>query len=338
MKVRARLLSEAVVVGIVVALVAAFAIRRAGKPSRISDDRLMMGTIVSVAVFSEGENRARYAIDAAFDEIARVEGLTARRPPESVVARLDAGEDVRSPEVAGIVARSLMVSQETDGAFDITVAPLVDLWQLDEGGRLPEVGAIESALERVGYKRIAADPASGRIELPEGAAIDLDAIAKGYAVDRAVAVLAKLGIGSALVDAGGDIGFLGDSPHGSGWRVGIKHPREEGILGILTLEGGAVATSGDYQRFVLIDGVRYHHILDPTTGYPARGVVSVTVTAPTALQADALATAVFVLGPEKGMAFVERTEGVEAVIVIGDEAVEDILVSSGLEGKFETVQ
>ena len=120
-----------------------------------------------------------------------------------------------------------------------------------------------------------------------------------------------------------------------GWRVGIKHPRAGDLLGVLTLDGGSVATSGDYQRYVMVDDRRFHHVLDPSTGYPARGVVSVTVTAEAAMDADALATAVFVMGPEHGMWLVEELEGVEAIIVTGEKSVGEILISSGLRGRFD---
>ena len=166
-------------------------------------------------------------------------------------------------------------------------------------------------------------------------AIDLDGVAKGYAVDRAVAVLESMGIETGVVDAGGDVGFAGTPPGADGWRVGIQHPRQDGLLGVALLDGGGIATSGDYQRYAVVDSIRYHHILDPATGYPSRGVMSVTVATERAVDADALATAVFVLGPDEGLALIERTPGAEAVLVTGDaDSVGRVLVSSGLKEKF----
>ena len=138
----------------------------------------------------------------------------------------------------------------------------------------------------------------------------------------------------AILDAGGDLRFLGEPPGGGPWTVGIKHPREDGLLGVVTVDGGSVATSGDYQHYFEVDGVRYHHILDPATGYPARGVMSVTVLTERCMDADAYATAVFVLGARRGMRLVERLDGVEAVIVTGEDAVDEVLLSSGLEGRY----
>ncbi len=328
----------------VVALILVFSMRWKGGRSPSTDEhRIMMGTIVSITVFSADESAAAGAIDAAFDEIARVEALTTRYSQASELSRINAAADGVSairvdPEVMGIVRRAIEISTLSNGAFDVTVAPVVDLWTFEEGGVVPSRDAIEAALPLVDYRRVLVDTAAGTLLLPSEAAIDLDAIAKGHAVDRAIAVLRELGIESAIVDAGGDVGLLGESPRPGGWRVGVKHPRGDGLLGVLTLDGGSVATSGDYQRYAVIGDTRYHHVLDPATGYPARGVVSVTVAAETAMDADALATAVFVMGPERGMRLVEELPAVEAVIVTGEEEVGDILVSSGFRGRFDEAE
>ena len=145
--------------------------------------------------------------------------------------------------------------------------------------------------------------------------------------------LADTGIEHAYLDAGGDIGLLGPKPDGSPWRIGVRHPREAGqLIGVLTLSGGAVVTSGDYERAFTVDGKRYHHILDPATGLPATSLASVTMVAPTAMEADALSTAVFVLGPERGLALVESLPGAEAILVTPDL---DVLVTTGLKDKLE---
>lgn len=338
---RKRFLREILALVAVVALILVFAVRRKdGAASSVDEHRLMMGTIVSVTVFSpDGEASAR-AIEAAFDEIARVEALTTRYSPESEISRINSLEGERAgaipvnPEVVRVVRTSLAISELSGGAFDVTVAPLVDLWQFEEDGVIPSQEAIEAVLPLIDYTRVHADAHGASLTLPSGIRVDLDAIAKGYAVDRAVAVLEEQGVESAIVDAGGDVGLLGAPPRAEGWRVGVKHPRSGGLLGVLTLDGGAVATSGDYQRYTTVEGRRFHHILDPSTGYPASGVVSVTVSAETAVDADGLATAVFVMGSERGMGLVEKLPGVEAVIVTGEEEIGEILVSSGLRGQF----
>lgn len=336
---RRRLLVEILGLLVVVGLFLVYAARRSGEPANLNETRLLMGTVVTVTVFTDDEATGRDAIGAAFDEIARVDRLTSRYDPESALVRLNgdarrAGGVPIDPELLRLIARALEVSRASRGAFDPTVGPLMDLWPLTPDMTLPDPDAVEAAVRRVGYERVIADTGRGVITFPADAEIDLSAVAKGYAVGRAIAVLARLGVDAAVVDAGGDIGLLGAPPHAGKWQIGVKHPRRDGILGVVTVGGGSIATSGDYQRYVVIDGRRYHHILDPSTGYPAGGVMSVTITSKNATDADALATAVFVLGAERGMKLVEALPGVEAVIVTGDEDVGGILVSSGLTKSF----
>jgi thiamine biosynthesis lipoprotein len=316
--------------------------KRDGSPS-IDEHRIAMGTIVSVKVFSTDEDAAARAIEAAFDEIGRVEALTTRYSPESEVSRLNAAADGSSAvpvggEVLAIVRRAIEVSKLTGGAFDATVGPVVDLWAFGRTGVVPTREEIGAALPLVDYRRVRVDTTGSSLVAPPGTVIDLDAIAKGYAVDRAIAVLAEHGVARAIVDAGGDVGLLGEPPHADGWRVGIKHPRADGLIGVLSIDGGGVATSGDYQRYTMVGDRRYHHVLDPATGYPAPGVMSVTVVAETAMDADALATAVFVMGPERGVLLVEELPAVEAVIITGDDTVGEIVASSGLSGRFHAAE
>jgi len=336
---RRRLLLEILGLLVVVGLIIVYGVRRSGGPQKLEDTRLLMGTVVTVTAFTDDEKVGREAMSAAFDEIARVDRLTSRYDPESALVRLNG--DVRraggvpvDPELLRVLARTLEIARASGGAFDPTVGPLMDVWPLTAGMALPSPDAVAAAVARVGYARVVADTAKGVVTLPADSEIDLSAIAKGYAVGRAIAVLKRPGIDAAIVDAGGDIGLLGTPPHEGSWRIGVKHPRKDGVLGVVTVDGGSVATSGDYQRYVMIDGKRYHHILDPSTGYPARGVVSVTITSANAADADALATAVFVMGAERGMRLVEGLPGVEAVIVTGGEELGDVIVSSGLKERF----
>jgi len=339
---RKRLLLEIVGFIVVVALVAVYAVRRSGgigEPVTLEDQRIMMGTVVSMTVFTHDEERGRDAIEAAFAEVARVEALTSRHAEEGELSRINTAGRRRervavSRELATVLERSLHFSRLSGGAFDVTVAPLVALWLGPDGVRVPSAAAVRAALPKVDYRKLKVNTGAGTATLPASMTVDLDGIAKGYAVDRAVRTLRLRGIEAAIVDAGGNIGLLGEPPRGGMWRVGIKHPRGEGLLGTLFLERGSAATSGDYQHFVVVEGVRYHHILDPATGRPATGVMSVTITAARAIDADALSTTVFVLGAEKGMKLVEELDGVEAVIVTGGEAVDGIIVSSGLKERF----
>jgi thiamine biosynthesis lipoprotein len=317
-----------------------FVVRKGNEPKRLTEHKLLMGTIVKITAFDPDEEILRGAIDKAFVAIAHLDSVATRSGPNSAVTRINS----RSPseeqvyidlDVSTIISRSQAISRMTGGAFDVTVAPLVDLWTFDEGADLPSDVEIREALSRVGYEQIGLHPTSGALTLATDVHIDLNGIAKGRAVDRAYRMLRTAGVDAAVIDAGGDLRMLGLPPESESWRIGLKHPRQDGLLGVLSLRDGSVATSGDYQRFMVKDGVRYHHILDPSTGFPAVGIMSVTIVTKRCEDADALATAVFVMGARRGMRFVERTDGVEAVIVTGSEEIEEILISSGLEGRFE---
>jgi thiamine biosynthesis lipoprotein len=208
-------------------------------------------------------------------------------------------------------------SRKTDGAFDITVAPLVELWGFfTDEPRLPSPEEVRENLALVGYERVALEDGK-LVKLVHGTRIDLGGIAKGYAVGEGIAALETRGITSALIDAGGDIYALGRRGDDL-WKVGIRSPRGEELLGYIEVEDLAVMGSGDYERFFMKDGVRYHHILDPSTGYPAMQVTGVTVVYPDPMMADAWATALFVAGPEKGIALAESEPDLETIMVKTD--------------------
>lgn len=302
--------------------------------------RLMMDTNVELVFSAAGSREAAGAQEAAFMEMARLEALLSRSLQESDILRLNrragAGSPAAvSPETITVVESALEYSALTGGAFDITVAPLLDLWGfLGRQFRVPAQEEIESALPLVDYTLLRVDRERGELYLPRaGMAVDLGGIAKGYIVDRGLEILAEAGIKHAFLNAGGDIALLGSRPDGTPWRIGVQHPREkEKLLAVLSLTGGAVVTSGDYERAFQADGRRYHHILDPETGFPVYSLASVTVIAPTAMTADALSTAIFVLGPERGLALVEKLPGIEALLVTPEL---ELLISSGLQGKVE---
>lgn len=298
---------------------------------------ILMDTIVESTVFAEDPGLGTEALDLAYQEMHRLEGLLSRHRATSEVARINlaagAGPVPVSPETLLLIDQAREFGELTDGAFDITVAPLLKLWRFAEGGgQVPPEESLRAAAALVDFRRVVADRGAGTVYLPvSGTEIDLGGIAKGYVVDRAVSVLRTNGITSASVDAGGDIRVIGGKPDGSPWRIGVRHPRErERIIAVLELRDSAVVTSGDYERYFLLDGTRYHHILDPDTGRPAAGLASVTVVAADATTADALSTAVFVMGRERGLALIESLPGVEAILVTGELKV---ILSSGLVGK-----
>lgn len=304
----------------------------------------VMETFVSITVYDkdlplEGINSL---IDSVFWEISRIEGMMTDYSDTSEVGRINngAGKDTISvsAELAQLIRRSLAYSTESGGSFDISIGPLVKGWDfLNSDPKVPTRLQIRTMRRLVDFNKIRAQ--DNRVWL-EGRAmrIDLGSIAKGYAVDRSLAILERNGVNRAIVDLGGNLGVLwdGKKPQESDVvEILIRHPRKEGkFFGSFRMGGGGVSTSGDYQRYFMHDGVRYHHILDPVTGYPAPDVVSVTVVAPDATTADALSTMIFVLGREKGMEYILSHEGVEGMIVWDEGGTLKHEVSPGLQDRF----
>ncbi len=285
---------------------------------RIRETRIQMGTPVTVSVVHPEAVAARRMVTAVFAEMERLEGMLSRHRQETFISRLNRNGIVRGAptEVVHVVQSALEYSALTGGAFDVTVAPLLDLYRksFDQTGAQPSESELDKALSLVGYRHVLVD--DGAIAFGKrGMPVTLDGIAKGYIVDRAVRVLEDLGAERVLVDAGGDMGTVGERSPGEGWRVAIQHPRiEKSYLGILRLHGESVATSGDYLQYFTEDK-RLHHILDPRTGRSPDYTSAVTVVTPTAMEADALSTAVFVLDPQDGLRMLNQLDGVEGVIV-----------------------
>lgn len=283
--------------------------------------QFLMGTIVEVAVVAPPQT-AKASIHAVFEELKRVEDLTSFHKPSELSRINDSagrGSIRANPEVFNLIKQALKFAELTGGAFEPTLGPLSKLWNFsgESEARVPEPHEVREALAKTGFQRIRVDVASQTLTLPEsGMSLDLGGIAKGYALDRARAVLQDAGVSGALVNAGGDILAMGEKGPGKPWRIGIQDPRiPRGIVAVASVKDKFIVTSGDYERFIEKDGTRYHHILDPTTGYSARGLQSVTVIAPSGVAADALSTAVFVLGAEKGLKLIESTPDVEALII-----------------------
>lgn len=232
-----------------------------------------------------------------------------------------------SSSMQDILGQIRPISEDSGGALDVTLGSLSRLWNLDELAvsaadgevHIPDYGQIQSALENTGFEQVRLS--EGTLTLPAGMQLDLGAVGKGVACDRVSAYLhSRPQVTGAVVAVGGSVVTYGKKPDNSPWKVAVMHPREEGnYLGVLTLTGEHyISTSGDYERYVMVDGVRYHHILDPSTGYPARsGLCSVTIVCDSGLQADALSTACFVLGAERGLALAEKY-GAEALFVDED--------------------
>jgi thiamine biosynthesis lipoprotein len=239
-------------------------------------------------------------------------------------------------DVMDALRAARVVGDWTDGAFDVTFAALSDVWKFDhdQDNRIPPREDIERRLPRVDYRALVLDSTARTAYLPRaGMRAHLGGIGKGYAVDRAAGILRSRGISDFMIQFGGDLyvaGAHGERP----WRLGIRDPRgpADRIFAAIELTNSSFSTSGDYERFFMHDGRRYHHIIDPRTGEPARGSRSVTIVADTATLADALSTGVFVMGPDKGMALIERLPKVDGVIVGDDNRV---LVSSGIRERLQ---
>ena len=301
-----------------------------------------MGSTLQVTIWTADEPGASAASDAVFAEFDHLDRLLSVWKEGSDTLRINAAagrEPVTvSPETIELLTVAHQVSEWTDGKFDVTFGALSDLWKFDQDQDdvIPSRAAVEARLPDVDYTALEIDAAHRTAFLRRpGMRAHLGGIGKGYAVDRAAAILHGRGFHDFMIQSGGDMfvsGRRGDRP----WRLGIRDPRGPSDRSFATLEltNGTFSTSGDYERFFLKDGRRYHHILDPDLGEPARGCRSVTIVTDKAVIADGLSTGVFVLGVEKGMALIERLPDVEGVIVSSDNRV---LVSSGLAGKLTMV-
>lgn len=296
----------------------------------------LMDTSVIVKVYAGSRNEGATLIDAAFAEARRVEQIMEPRTGDGELARMN-GDDGAGPyrlssDLASVLTAALEANSETGGAFDPTIGPVKWLWRFEEGAGLPSHERIVESLSMVGAERVILSGDSLRFSSP-GVMLDLSGVAKGYAVDRMIDVLRDGGAEAVLVNAGGDIRSFGMKPGEKRWVIGVRHPRLSRTLIMESMGLTAVATSGDYERYLMVDGVRYHHILDPRTGYPAHECVSVTVWAPNAMRADVMATAVFVMGPERGLAYAERADSVEALIFYERDGALEAALTSGVEGK-----
>ena len=306
----------------------------------VKHEWLTMGTVSALSVggadVRHGKELAAAAQQVQDDLAARLSVWE----PESELSRLNRSAGGPGLEIAGETRELLRLSKQfgkaTDGAFDITVLPVVRLWGFS-GGKTPETmvpaEAVQQALERVGLEHVVIGEQTVSLARP-GVSVDLGGIAKGYAVDRTCDTLIQRSATNFMVNLGGNMRCYGTAKDNRPWRVGVRNPLGRSLLGTLSLTGGAaVASSGNYERFVVLDGRRYAHIIDPRTGYPIEGMAGTTVIAPTAVEADGLSTALFVLGLEKGSAILSRFEECEALFVPDREPIE-IWVTPGFNERF----
>jgi len=291
-----------------------------------------MGTIVTLTVVAADRSGGEAAIEKAFSEIARLEQLFSSYRSDSDLSRLNAqagsGPVAVAEELVELVSMAKALAVQTGGSFNPLMGPVIKAWGIPHNPSVPSAGVLASLRPLLDLDALSVDRERATITLSRPSmALGLGGIAKGYTADRVVSLLERLGIRAALVEISGDVRAFGRRPDGRPWRVAVRNPNSgTRPLARLEMEAGAISTSGDYQRFFELDGVRYHHIFDPNTLAPARGVVSVSLLADTGARADALATAVLVMGETHGMALVEHEQSLEALMLLSDGR---LLASSG---------
>jgi thiamine biosynthesis lipoprotein len=306
----------------------------------VERSRLSMGSQLRLSAWTSDEPTAVAAFDAVFAEFERLENLMSVWREGSDIVRLNAAAGDHpvpvSREVIEILTIARQVSEWTGGKFDVTFGALSDLWRFDhdQDNRIPDPEEVRRRLPLIDYRALVIDDRAGTAFLErKGMRAHLGGIGKGYAIDRSVAILRGRGVKNFMIQAGGDL-YAGGLKDGKPWRLGIQDPRgpADRIFASLDLTDGTFSTSGDYERFFMKDGRRYHHIIDPATGDPAVGTRSVTLVTSRAVIADALSKGVFLLGGRDGMALLNRIGGVDAVIVTSTN---EVLITPGLRNRLE---
>jgi thiamine biosynthesis lipoprotein len=312
-----------------------------GKNTVIKEEIYALGTVIQIQIYDADEEKAKKAIEESEKRVQEIENKMTVNKEKSEVILINENSGINSvqvsPDTFYVIQKAKKYSDLSGGAFDLTVEPIVKLWGIGtENARVPKQEEIDALLGLVDYNDVVLDESTNQVKLNrEGQAIDLGAIAKGYAGDEVKKILKEHGIKTAFVNLGGNVVTLGSKLDGSPWRIGVQNPLDERGKHIAVIEvvDETLVTSGNYERYFIEDGKRYHHIIDPKTGYPAEaGIISSTIVTNSSIDADALSTSVYVLGLEKGMELIESLENVEAVIVTEDKK---IYVTSGLKDRFK---
>jgi FAD:protein FMN transferase len=301
------------------------------KDTVFRESRSSMHTIVAVTAVSDSPENARKAIEESYAELDRLAGLFNFYDEKSELSEINRQAGIApvkvSKETLGIMEKAVYVSEMTEGAFDVTVGSLVKLWDMEKR-IVPDKKTIEQTRKNVGYKNIVIDRPDSTIFIrKQGVKIDLGGIIKGYAADRVVETLTRHGIKSGIAQVGGEVRAFGKRPDGGPWVVGIQNPRQKGggdeIIASVEISDRAISTSGDYNKYFEKDGRRYHHLIDPKTGYPSLNCGSATVIAKDAITSDGFSK-LFILGPEKGIEAAKKA-GVEVIFIDcnGDVAMTD---------------
>lgn len=281
-----------------------------------------MGSRFDITVVAKDSTEANKYIDTAVCEITRIEKLISSWDAKSQTSKINKNAGIKpvvvNKELFSLIQRSLGISKLTDGAFDISYASMDRIWKFDGSMKQkPSKEEIRNSVNKVGYENIILDDSNNSVFLKlKGMKIGFGAIGKGYAADKAKALLIEKGVVSGIINASGDMNTWGKQTNGEEWQIAITNPMDKAkAFALLPIKEGAVVTSGSYEKYINFDGVRYSHIINPRTGYPSIGIISVTVFAPKAELADALATSVFVMGKEVGLNRINQLPNVECIII-----------------------
>lgn len=306
-----------------------------GRQEEYSKSFFAMDTYMTFTVYDDSARNAQTVLEGAEDKISKLEEMWSVTDDNSDIYAINhsGGQRVTvHEETAELLSFALEMAEETGGALEPTLYPVLTAWGFTTGeNQIPAADRIKELLETTGYERVVIE--GDRVTLEDGMMLDLGAVGKGYAGDEASRTMRDSGITSALLDIGGNIQAVGSKPDGSDWKLGLKNPFGDGIFGVLEIADRAVVTSGNYERyFIGEDGVRYGHIVDPVTGYPVdNGIVSVTIISEEGKLCDALSTALFVMGKERAVEYWKTHHNFEMILVTEDK---EVCITEGIKSKF----
>eukprot|EP01029_Cantina_marsupialis_P007385 TRINITY_DN1817_c0_g2_i1.p1 TRINITY_DN1817_c0_g2~~TRINITY_DN1817_c0_g2_i1.p1 ORF type:complete len:350 (-),score=27.74 TRINITY_DN1817_c0_g2_i1:758-1807(-) len=330
-------------IGIILVLIGAFSSSvNAQSNKSCKEVLLLMGSRFELTAVSENEALAKEAIHVGIAEIKRIESLISSWDSNSQTSNVIRNAGIKpvkvDQELFNLIRRSIKISNLTHGAFDISYASMDKIWKFDGSMKvMPDSSSVKASVSKINYENIILDAKQKTVFLKEkGMKIGFGAIGKGYAANKALALMAKMNLDGALVNASGDLISWGKDEGDKDWKIGISNPKnKDQIYSWLTIGETAVVTSGNYEKFVEFDGVKYSHIIDPRSGYPVKGLSSVTIICPNAELADALATSVFVLGKEKGLELINQLKGIECILVSDDQK---LITSTNLKLEYHNIK
>lgn len=309
------------------------------KSTITSQESYQIGTYITISIYDD-EEVPTDVFDEIFYTIYDFEKMMSKNIEKTNVDQVNDNAGVAPVEVPealyDLIVLSLHYGEVSGGLFDVSIGPVVNLWGIgSDDAAIPPDDELKAAMDKVDYRKIELDPDKKSVYLPEeGMVMDLGAVAKGYIADEVKKVIQKNGYESAIINLGGNVLTVGLKPNSDHWSVGVRDPQSEmgGLVGILNLEDNAIVSSGVYERFFIEDNVRYHHLINPMTGYPEQSnLLSISIVTGASVDGDALSTSAFLMGFEKGYEFIESLEGVDALFILDDGS---IYMTSGIESRF----